>query len=178
MTGKIVLVGRTADLVARSGKSLLNTRPASSEDIPALAELYAAAYQASSTPDDSNVTSPEEAREILTKLFHGEFGRLLPQASPVVADEDDDIVAAALVVEQRTGGGVPEDPYLFELFTHASHRRQGLAEQLVRSSAAALAEAGHERLSLRIPEDNSPALALYLTLDFSRWQEAAEEDEI
>ena len=55
---------------------------------------------------------------------------------------------------------------------------QGLAEQLVRSSAAALAEAGHERLSLRIPEDNSPALALYLALDFSRWQEAVEEDEI
>ena len=41
MTGKIVLVGRTADLVARSGKSLLNTRPAASEDIPALAEAIA-----------------------------------------------------------------------------------------------------------------------------------------
>ena len=178
MTGKIVLVGRTADLVARSGKSLLNTRPATSEDISALADLYAAAYQASSTADASDVSSAEEAKEILTKLFDDEFGRLLPEASPVVSDEDGSIVAAALVVERRTGEAVPEDPYLFELFTHAAHRRQGLGEKLVRVSAATLSEAGHERLSLRISEDNSAALALYLTLGFSRWQEAAENDEI
>ena len=48
----------------------------------------------------------------------------------------------------------------------------------MRASASTLSESGHERLSLRISEDNSPALALYLTLGFSRWQEAAENDEI
>lgn len=178
MTGKIVLVGRTADLVARSGKSLLNTRPAAAEDISALADLYAAAYQASSTADAADVSSPEEAREILSKLFDDEYGHLLLEASPVVSDEDGSIVAAALVLERRSAEGVPEDPYLFELFTHAAHRRQGLGEKLVRASAATLSDSGHERLSLRISEDNSPALALYLTLGFSRWQEAAEDDEL
>lgn len=106
MTGKIVLIGRTADLSpARSDKSLLSTRPASADDVPALADLYSAAYQASSSSDAVDVASAEEAREILTKLFEGEYGRVLPEASPVVTDEDDSIVAAALVVERRAGEG-------------------------------------------------------------------------
>lgn len=179
MTGNIILVGRTADLTSRAGKSVLNTRPATPEDVQVLAELYSSAYETSNASQVGEpVSSIEEALEVLQGLFDGQYGPFLAEASPVVVDEDGAIVAAALVVTQRTGEGMPEDPYLFELFTHTTRRRQGLAEQLVRSSAAALNQAGHERMSLRIADDNSAALALYLTLNFSRWQAAAESDDV
>lgn len=179
MTGSIVLISRTADLTARTDTSILNTRPAAREDIPRLAELYSSAYQSARVSQVGEVVdSPETAADVLTRLFDGEYGPFLPQASPVVVDADDALVAAALVVANRVGDDVPEDPYLFELFTHSSRRRQGLAEQLVRVSASSLAQDGQERLSLRIADDNSAALALYLTLGFSRWQAAAEDDDI
>lgn len=179
MTGSIILVGRTADLTTRAGKSVLNTRPAAPDDVQILAELYSSAYQASNASQVGDpVSSTEEAMEVLQDLFDGKFGPFLAEASPVVVDEDGTIVAAALVVARRTGEDMPEDPYLFELFTHTSWRRRGLAEKLVRASASALEQAGHERMSLRIADDNSAALALYLTLNFNRWQAAAESDDV
>jgi len=41
---------------------------------------------------------------------------------------------------------------------------------------ASLHENGYEEVCVRIPEDNAAALALYLTLDFNRWN--PEQDEI
>ena len=102
-------------------------------------------------------------------VFDGEYGPFLPEASPVVVDDDGTVVAAELVLSRRVGDDLPDVPYIFELFTAASRRRQGLAEQLVRCAMGTLYDNGYDQVSLRIAEDNAAALALYLTLDFNRW---------
>ncbi|ALU40257.1 acetyltransferase [Kocuria flava] len=161
MTGTITLIART---VANTRPNPVPTRPATPEDAEALAQLYYSSYE------QGGVSSLAEARQVVQGVFAGEYGPLLAEASPVVADEDGTIVAAALTLERRVGDGeLPDAPYLFELFTAASRRRQGLAEQLVRSSMDTLCHSGYDQLCLRIAEDNAAALALYLTLDFNRW---------
>jgi len=161
MTGTITLIARTTENPKRNP---VPTRPATREDAEGLAQLYYSSYE------QGGVSSLEEARQVIGGVFAGEYGPFLPEASPVVVDEDGGIVAAALVLERRVGDGqLPDAPYLFELFTAASRRRQGLAEQLVRSSMATLFQKGYEQVCLRIAEDNAAALALYLTLDFNRW---------
>ncbi|MDO4254769.1 MAG: GNAT family N-acetyltransferase [Kocuria sp.] len=179
MTGTITLIARTADVAPRPGTSPLPSRHAEASDQDALAHLFYSAYETVGLDkNNGGVDSFEKAQKIVAELFAGQFGTFLPEASPVVVDDSGEIVAASLVIERRIGDDLPDAPYIFELFTHSAHRRQGLAERLVRESAAALKQAGHERVSLRIREDNSPALALYLTLDFNRWQKEAEDDDL
>src|SRR5699024_813355 len=109
-------------------------------------------------------------------LFDGEFGSLLPEASPVVEDDSGKIIAAALVLDRRRGEDLPQSPYIFELFTAASRRREGLAEQLVRTAIDRLHHSGYDDVALRISEDNAAALALYLALDFHRWNPESDEE--
>lgn len=160
MSETITLVGRTQET---SSADPVPSRPARPEDVPALAELFYAAY------DRDVVESPEAAKRIIQGAFDGEYGPFLADASPVIEDEDGAVVAAALVLEHRTGENLPGVPYIFELFTAASYRRRGLGEQLVREALSKLHQQGYDEVSLRIAEDNSAALALYLTLDFHRW---------
>lgn len=162
MSGTITLIAQTTET---STTNPVPSRPVTTEDIPALSQLFFEAYDASS----SSTTSKEDAQNIIRGVFDGEFGPFLPDASPVIEDEDGQVVAAAIVLEQREGENLPKVPYLFELFTASSHRRRGLAEQLVREAMTKLYNQGYEEVSLRIAEDNSAALALYLTLDFNRW---------
>lgn len=161
MSGTITLIAQTSE--TRSTDPV-PSRQVTAEDIPALSDLFFQAYDSSSA-----ATSKEDAHRIIQGVFDGEFGPLLPDASPVIEDENGQVVAAAIVLEQRKGDDLPKVPYLFELFTAASHRRRGLAEQLVREAMTKLYNQGYEEVSLRIAEDNSAALALYLTLDFNRW---------
>ena len=160
MSGTITLIARTQETRSTNPVPSRSARP---EDAPALTQLFYDAY------DSDVVASSEAAREIMQGVFDGEYGPFLADASPVVEDEDGTVVAAAIVLERREGDDLPRVPYIFELFTAASHRRRGLAEQLVREAITKLHQQGYEEVSLRIAEDNSAALALYLTLDFHRW---------
>lgn len=160
MTGSITLIAHTAENTKTPSVSL---RPATPEDVESLAQLYYSSYE------QGGVSSPEEAREVVRGVFDGEYGPFLPEASPVVVDDDGSLVAAALVLARRVGDDLPDAPYVFELFTAASRRRQGLAEQLVRCAMNTLYDNGYDQVCLRISEDNAAALALYLTLDFNRW---------
>lgn len=167
MTGTITLIAHTLET---SSTDPVPSRPVRPEDASALAELFYAAY------DPDVVASPEAAERIIQGAFDGEYGPLLADASPVIEDEDGAVVAAAIVLEHRKGENLPKVPYIFELFTAASYRRRGLAEQLVREAITKLHQQGYEEVSLRIAEDNSAALALYLTLDFHRW--SPEQDDL
>ena len=160
MTGNITLIARTAPN-ARQATAV--SRPVSEQDTDALASLLMDAYgpQVSGTAED--------AKHLVREAFAGKFGPLLQNQSQIIEDEDGTPVAAALLLERREGEDLPDAPYLFELFTASSHRRRGLAEQLVRGVMATLAENGYDEVCVRIPEDNAAALALYLTLDFHRW---------
>ena len=160
MTGTITLIAQTTE---NPKVHPVPTRPAAPEDAEGLAQLYYSSYE------QGGVSSLEEARQVIDGVFAGEYGPFLSDASPVIEDENGTIVAAALVLARRVGDDLPDAPYIFELFTAASRRRQGLAEQLVRCSMDTLFHEGYEQVCLRIAEDNAAALALYLTLDFNRW---------
>ncbi|MEU6856996.1 GNAT family N-acetyltransferase [Rothia kristinae] len=167
MSGKITLIG---DTWTSTRPVTVSTRPVARQDADGLARLFFTAY------DDGSVTSQAHALEILHHMFDGEYGAVLPKASPVVVDDAGRIIAAALVLESRVGDDLPDSPYIFELFTESSRRREGFAEQLLRVAITELKEEGFEHVALRISEDNAAALALYLTLDFRRW--FSEEDEL
>ncbi|MBG7588195.1 MULTISPECIES: GNAT family N-acetyltransferase [Rothia] len=167
MSGKITLIG---DTWTSTRPVTVSTRPVARQDADGLARLFFTAY------DDGSVTSQAHALEILHHMFDGEYGAVLPKASPVVVDDAGRIIAAALVLESRVGDDLPDSPYIFELFTESSRRREGFAEQLLRVAITELKEEGFEHVALRISEDNAAALALYLTLDFRRW--FPEEDEL
>ena len=160
MTGTITLIAHTAENTRTPSVSLRQTTP---DDAESLARLYYSSYE------QGGVSSLEEAREVVRGVFDGAYGPFLPEASPVVVDEDGTVVAAALVLARRVGDDLPDTPYIFELFTAASRRRQGLAEQLVRCAMGTLHDNGYDQVCLRIADDNAAALALYLTLDFNRW---------
>lgn len=167
MSGKVILIARTSPLQLELN---ISTRSLSTEDVAALGQLYFSAYDKGLAEQ-----SLEAATESIAASFDGKFGKLLTDASQVVLDENGNIVAGILVVERSSYDGTPEAPFLIELFTDRDHRRQGLAERLVLLSADKLFNAGYKEVAVRVKESNSAALALYLSLDFRRW-EAEEED--
>lgn len=170
MTRLITLISETKELV---GKPTLKTRPVEHSDSEALARLLFSSY------DDGRLTSQAHALTEIEAVLGGEHGEFYTEASPVVIDDHDRVVAAALCLRNRTDGGQPSDvPAIYELFTAASRRREGLAEKLIRQSLSVMRSDGLEEVSVRIPESNAAALALYLTLEFRRWQDPSEDEEI
>lgn len=160
MSGLITLVSQTS----KAAKPItVSTRPAQVEDAEALARLYFASYE------DDRFTSQAEAAIEMEKILRGEHGEFYTDASPVVVDEHDRIIAASLCLKHRIVTDPKDLPTIYELFTAASRRREGLAEQLIRRSIDQMFEDGYEQVTVRIQDDNSAALALYLTLDFNRW---------
>lgn len=160
MSGLITLVSQTS----KAAKPItVSTRPAQVEDAEALARLYFASYE------DDRFTSQAEAATEMEKILRGEHGEFYTDASPVVVDEHDRIIAASLCLKHRIVTDPKDLPTIYELFTAASRRREGLAEQLIRRSIDQMFEDGYEQVTVRIQDDNSAALALYLTLDFNRW---------
>lgn len=161
MTGKITLITRTC---ADARGNNLTLRPATPADGEALARLYFASY-------DGNIATQQDALNRITEIFDGTHGSFYPEASPVLVDNNDRIVAAALSLRERTDGIGPDNtPTIIELFTAASRRREGLAEKLIRHTLGIMAAEGFDEATVHIDDTNYAALALYLTLDFNRWQ--------
>lgn len=160
MSGLITLISNTS----KAKKPLtISTRPARIEDAEALARLYFASYE------DERFPTQAEATAEMERILKGEHGEFYAEASPVVVDEHDRIVAASLCLKHRVVTDPKDIPTIYELFTAASRRREGLAEQLIRKSIDQMHTDGYEQVSVRISENNAAALALYLTLDFNRW---------
>lgn len=170
MTRMITLIGTTDRPRRELG---LTTRPAGLEDAEALARLLFSSYE------DGRVNTQEDALKLVTAVLDGSHGEFYPEASPVVEDDHGRIIAAALCLKNRVDGVPPGDKAtIFELFTAASRRREGLAEKLIRQAVAQMDEDGFEEVTVRIPEANAAALALYLTLEFRRWQNPNDEQEL
>lgn len=167
MSGLITLISHTSK--ARKPMTV-STRPAQLDDAEALARLYFASY------DDERFASQADATAEMERILKGEHGEFYAEASPVVVDEHDRIIAASLCLKHRVVTDPKDIPTIYELFTAASRRREGLAEQLIRRSIDQMFEDGYEQVSVRISENNAAALALYLTLDFNRW--FPEDDDI
>ena len=167
MVGMITLISHTS---ADTRGNQLQLRKASLEDSEALARLYFSSYE-------NEVTSQQEAQAKIAEIFDNSHGTFYSAASPVLVDDNGRLVAAALCLQNRTDGVQPgELPTIFELFTAASRRREGLAEKLIRHALGVMASDGFDQVTVRVEENNYAALALYLTLDFNRWN--PEEDDL
>ncbi|HZX07929.1 GNAT family N-acetyltransferase [Kribbella sp.] len=128
-------------------------RPPTVEDTQPLAQLYYDSYDpgiASSTP--------EEALEDITLTFEGGYGVLDPTLSRL-AWQADRLVGALLVVERAPWPDTPDCPFVIELFTARSHRRQGIAKLLLSACSEAT-------VALRVDPDNKPAVRLYGSFGF------------
>lgn len=175
MSSEVTLIARTTPLPLEID---ITTRGLSSEDIPALGELYYNAY-------DQGISeqSVQAAVAAIESAFSGKHGKLLTEISQVVVNADGRIIAAVLVIENAADVEPdanlksPSAPLLLELFTDRDHRRQGLAERLVLLSADLLFHAGYPEVAVRVQESNSAALALYLSLDFRRWEREEEQED-
>jgi ribosomal protein S18 acetylase RimI-like enzyme len=99
-------------------------------------------------------------------------GAVIQEAS-LVASGPGRQITAAIIVTERDGTAV-----ITELFTHPDHRRQGLAEELLREALHVLHTLEHGTVTVSVDDTNSAALALYLSRDFRRLVGAGEDDDV
>lgn len=132
-------------------------RPFADTDVPALAALMWAAYRG--TPDEADVGDLVGAAREIRLTLDGEYGTFLRDAS-FVADHDGRPVGAALVTLYM------DVPLLAFLFTDPSHAGQGLGKGLVQAAMHALAQQGHDILTLAVTRRNRRARRLYDHLGF------------
>lgn len=135
-------------------------RPCRQADTGALGALYFSAYD----PGIACAT-PEEAIADIAASFAGEYGDLMPEAS-LVATIGDELVGAILTVRRAPWPDLPDCPFLIELFTSRTHRRQGIARSLLIAAMNAASLSGESRLALRLDENNADAIRLYESIGF------------
>ncbi len=144
-------------LPALEGHGLRNPTPS---DVPALGDLMWHAYRGTPDQDDAGADVAAATSEI-ELTFGGEHGTFVPTASFVAEDDEGRPAAASLVTLWQ---GVPLLAYLF---TSPDHLGRGLGRRLVAASMHALADQGHEVLSLAVTEDNVRARGLYESMGFT-----------
>jgi GNAT superfamily N-acetyltransferase len=130
-------------------------RAPTAADVDALGRTYFASYP----PGVACATEPE-AIEDIRLTYAGEYGVLALAGSRLAIDHES-IVSAALVVERGPWADAPGCPFLIELFTLPTHRRQGIARALLTTCLTPTTP-----LALRVQDDNTPAITLYERLDF------------
>lgn len=159
--GKAVVLTALITLVAVTGHqnttpARILVRPLSADDLPELASLHREIYaddtaqQRGGDPDRIR-TSPDGGRNPVA------------EAASLVASGPGGQITAAIIITERDGEAIID-----QLFTHPDHRRQGLAEELLRHCLYVLHTLGISTVSVTIDENNSAALALYLSRDFRR----------
>jgi len=127
-------------------RSAVQTRRATSDDLPTLARLWdASVAEATFTPYPGQPFAAS----------------LVADHVALVAEEPDRIVGAVyLNLGSRDLG------YLFGLYVVPEARRRGVARQLVAAAARLLREEGRRWILLNVDTPNEPARALYASLGF------------
>lgn len=139
-----------------------SVRPQLPADVDALARLYLAAY-----PVGVAASNLEEAAAEMVAVFAGDFGVPFEDASLVVADDSGRIVGCVQTVEQGVWDGVPEAPFIIELFVDPNLRGRGLGAALLGLAAKACADVGSEMIALNVDPAKSPgAFRMYLAMGF------------
>jgi ribosomal protein S18 acetylase RimI-like enzyme len=122
-------------------------RPATLDDLPALKALWRDFYAEVPDPDYVDVDVEEEQKEI--------EGMVRDEVA-ILAEEDGRLVGFSLA-ELRW----PRLGMLTDLYVQEPQRRQGIAAELVRATAARLRERGATHLRLEVLESNAAARAVY-----------------
>ena len=137
-------------------------RPQAPDDIGALGRLYWNAY-----PRGVAAVSIEDAVEEMEAVFDQEYGIPIEEASLVAVDADGSLVGCVQVVTDAPWEGMPEGPFIIELFVHPDHRGRGLGRALLDAASRACVELGHSKVSLKsLPGESPEAYGLYLDLGF------------
>jgi len=137
-------------------------RPQVRADIEALGHLYWNAY-----PRGVAVVSLEDAIEEMEAVFDGEYGTVLEEASLVAVQADGTLAGCIQVVTDAPWEGMPEGPFIIELFVHRDHRGLGLGRALLDAASQACVALGHTRVSLKsLPMESPEAYGLYRELGF------------
>jgi N-alpha-acetyltransferase 10/11 len=88
-----------------------------------------------------------------------------PQSNRVMTDGR---LPAAIITTDSARNERAGEAFIAELITHADHRRQGLAEELLRRCMHVLHSMGRSAVAVSVDSSNSAAMALYLSRDFRR----------
>ncbi|MFF0340356.1 GNAT family N-acetyltransferase [Kribbella sp. NPDC004875] len=128
-------------------------RPPTAADAVELGRLYFDAYE----PGIAAATE-QDALDDINLTFENGYGVLAPTLSRL-AWAGEQLVGALLVVERAPWPDTPDCPFIIELFTARTHRRQGIARLMLASCAATT-------VALRVDEENAAALTLYRDLGF------------
>lgn len=130
------------------------------EDLEAVGRLYFEAYD----PGVACATLEEAVADIVAS-FDGVYGEFWFEASPVIL-HGHELVAAVMTVRRAPWDDVPDCPFIIELFTDRTYRRQGLARHLITATAKTMWSAGETAMALRVDQANTPARRLYGSLGF------------
>jgi ribosomal protein S18 acetylase RimI-like enzyme len=141
---------------------LVPPRRIEARDLPELTLMYQHAYA------DGPAHASGGNVDRVGALFDGVHGRPVPEASLVTAGPDGRLTAAIIITDCTPGNEGGAEAFIAELFTHPDHRRQGLAEELLRHSMDALHSSGRTTVAVSVDSSNSAAMALYLSRDFRR----------
>ncbi|WP_306914179.1 MULTISPECIES: GNAT family N-acetyltransferase [unclassified Arthrobacter] len=145
-------------------------RTIEARDLPELTRMYRHAYADGPLPSDGG--SPEWIRA----LFDGVHGRLVTEASLVTTRTDGSLTAAIITTDSAPGSERGGPAFIAELITRPEHRRQGLAEELLRHCMHALHSMGRSTVAVSVDSRNAAAIALYLSRDFRRLTDDSDTD--
>ncbi|RKR30147.1 GNAT family N-acetyltransferase [Arthrobacter oryzae] len=131
-------------------------RPLEPGDIPELASLHRDIY--------ADAGAQQRGRDLGWIGTSPDWGRnRTAEAASLVTSGPGGKITAAIIITERDGEAVID-----ELFTHPDHRRQGLAEELLLHCMHVLHTLGLSTVTVTVDENNSAAMALYLSRDFRR----------
>ena len=147
----------------------MRLRPASRQDIPALARLVQACdlSQRSWAGDDLRVPSIEE-QELEWELRFARTGAWIRVAEDGHAEGIVGVIAyAAAHVSRDDRTPLPGVAHVSSVFVHPGHWRRGIARRMLAAAETAMCAEGYERAQLWTLE-GSPAEQLYTALGWRR----------
>lgn len=153
MNASITLVATTGH--RNTAPARIRVRPLEPDDLLELANLHRHAY--------ADRSGQRAGDPVWIGPSTEEGSGRTTEAASLVAFGPDGQITAALIVTERDGETVIE-----ELFTHPDHRRQGLAEGLLRHCLHLLHTLGRTTVRVTVEDNNPAVMALYLSQDFRR----------
>jgi len=158
-----MLMQRALPLPAPARPEGVVLRPQVPGDTEALGALYWDSY-----PKGAAAVDLEDAIEEMEGVFEGEYGTPIEAASLVAQSADGALLGCVQTVISPPWEGIPEGPFVIELFVHPEHRRGGLGTALLLSAAQVCHDQGWHSIALNMQEQTaSEAVHLYRALGFA-----------
>jgi ribosomal protein S18 acetylase RimI-like enzyme len=156
MNASITLVAVTGPQKATPAR--VPVRPLGLDDLPELAGLWRQVYASG-----AGLQRGGDSGWIGASMDERGGRTAASDAASLVTSGPDGQITAAIIVTELDGEAVID-----ELFTHPDHRRQGLAEELLRHCMHLLHTLGRPTVTVTVEDNNPAAMALYLSRDFRR----------